>query len=140
MLHAGMAAGDNADQPRGAPAAVAQERGRGQAPATLRFEIPNAAQGSDTHIDFSDLVDAIADELSMCLRYHRSLFGGRSIDRTIFLGGEARQIGVCQHIAQALRVPAQLGDPIARIENQSGKEPRAEWAVACGLCVAPTDL
>ena len=96
----------------------------------------------------SEVTDALVDELSMCLRYHQSLFRKRKIDRLVFLGGEARETGLCQHVARALRLPAQLGDPLTRLQcrrslRTSGLalgQPQPGWAVACGLCTLPTDL
>ena len=96
----------------------------------------------------SEVTDALVDELSMCLRYHQSLFRKRKIDRMVFLGGEARETGLCQHVARALRLPAQLGDPLTRLQcrrslRTSGLalgQPQPGWAVACGLCTLPTDL
>ncbi|MHC4415101.1 MAG: pilus assembly protein PilM [Planctomycetota bacterium] len=98
--------------------------------------------------DLSDFADSVADELSMCVRYHQSLFRDRRIGRMIFMGGEARNIGLCQQVAKALRLPAQLGDPLTRFESRrslrtpglSLGQPQPGWAVACGLCTAPTDL
>ncbi len=96
----------------------------------------------------SEVTDALVDELSMCLRYHQSLFRKRKIDRMVFLGGEARETALCRHVARALRLPAQLGDPLARLQcrrslRTSGLalgQPQPGWAVACGLCTLPTDL
>ena len=95
-----------------------------------------------------DIANAITDELSMCVRYHHSLFRDRNIDRIIFLGGEARNIALCQHVARELRLPAQLGDPLTRFEAKRSLrtpglalgQPQPGWAVPCGLCTAPTDL
>ncbi len=95
-----------------------------------------------------DIANAITDELSMCARYHHSLFRDRKIDKIVFLGGEARNIMLCQHVARELRLPAQLGDPLTRFEvKRSLKtpglalgQPQPGWAVPCGLCSAPTDL
>ncbi len=84
----------------------------------------------------------------MCLRYHQSLFRDRKVERVIFTGGESRDIGLCQHVAKSLRLPAQLGDPLSlhqykrslRTPGLSLGQPQPGWAVACGLCTAPTDL
>jgi hypothetical protein len=64
------------------------------------------------------------------------------------LGGEARDIGLCQALAASLRIPAKAGDPMARFLSNGPApeglpEPEAAhsgWAVACGLAAAPTDL
>lgn len=128
---------------------TAPERRSGGVPVELRQEVmPGEAITSAANVDFSELLDALTDELLMCRRYHQSLFSGRQIDRLIFLGGEATQIGFCQHIARVLRLPAQLGDPLARLKRESDLSTpgvsfdRAQpgWAVAFGLCSSPTDL
>ena len=92
--------------------------------------------------------NSLVDELSMCVRYHNSLFRNNKIDRMIFLGGDARNIPLCQHIAKELHLPAQLGDPLTRLECKRSLrtpglalgQPQPGWAVVCGLCNAPTDL
>ena len=134
---------------QGGGTAVATNRRSGSAPVELRQEvIPGQAVTKAANVDFSELLDALTDELLMCRRYHQSLFPGRQIDRLIFLGGEATQIGFCQHIARVLRLPAQLGDPMARLKRENGLSTpgvtfdRAQpgWAVAFGLSNSPTDL
>ena len=107
-----------------------------------------AGGDTDGNPEVIQVADALAEELSMCLRYHQSLFRERRVDRVIFTGGEARDIGFCQHIAKALRLPAQLGDPLTRIQYKRSLrtpglalgQPQPGWAVVCGLCTAPTDL
>lgn len=116
-------------------------------------ELNNAVDPSDApkaivNVDLSELLDTITDELSMCLRYHQGLFPERKIDRAIFLGGETRQMWLCQHIVKVLRLPGQMGDPLARLERAKDTQtpglelgvPQPGWAVACGLCLTPTDL
>lgn len=98
--------------------------------------------------DVSELLETLTDEVQMCVRYHASQFPARKVDRVLFVGGEARHRGLCQHIAKVLRLPAQAADPMARVAR-SGKEPASGidlklpqpgWAVALGLCLSPTDL
>lgn len=93
-------------------------------------------------------LEILTDEARMCMRYHASRFPGMKLDRVVFIGGESRHRGLTQHIARALRLPAQVADPLARIAR-NGNEPCAGvkidvpqpgWAVALGLCLAPTDL
>ncbi len=130
-------------------AVLAPERRAGGPPVELRHTVtPGNAVTTAANVDFSELLDALTDELLMCRRYHQTLFPGRPIDRVIFLGGEAAQIGFCQHIARVLRLPAQLGDPVARLKRDSSlttpgvsfDTAQPAWAVAFGLCSAPTDL
>ncbi|MHC4990417.1 MAG: pilus assembly protein PilM [Planctomycetota bacterium] len=125
------------------------ERRVGAVPAELRYSLSeDAPPGETVGVDVSEMLETVTDELSMCLRYHRAIFPQRRLDRVIFLGGEARQMWLCQHLVRSLRVPAQLGDPLARLNQDRSttltgvalEEPQPGWAVACGLCKAPTDL
>lgn len=93
-------------------------------------------------------LEILTDELSMCLRYHESIFPGHRVERVVFVGGEATHTALCQHVARSLRLPAQVGDPLARVAR-TGSEPtvgvdmngaQPGWAVAVGLCLGPTDL
>jgi Tfp pilus assembly PilM family ATPase len=122
-----------------------ERRGPGSAPA-LGSAIP--AGGSNLTNEVRETVESLADELSMCTRYHTALFRDRRIDRVVFLGGEARDTGLCQSLASGLRLPAKVGDPMARflINGAAPKglpDPQVThpgWAVACGLASSPTDL
>ncbi len=106
---------------------------------------------SDEHLrdlHLLELLDVLGDEISMSIRYHKGLFPDAAIERLIFLGGESRQIWLCRHLTRQLGLPAQLGDPLSRFHPAVGLEtpgldlgePQPGWAVACGLCQAPTDL
>jgi Tfp pilus assembly PilM family ATPase len=139
-----------AETPESAEAAVATqpERRVGARPPEYCFDVePDTASGSPA-LDLAEVLDTITDELSMCLRYHQGLFSGRSINRVVFLGGEARQIWLCKHLVKCLRISGQLGDPLARFVVPSNiktpglglGEPQPGWAVACGLSTAPPDL
>ncbi len=98
--------------------------------------------------NLSEPLESITDEVLMCLRYHESQFPGKRVDRAMFIGGEARHRGLCQAVARALRLPAQMADPLARIARTGAepalgvdlKQPQPGWAVALGLCLSPTDL
>jgi Tfp pilus assembly PilM family ATPase len=99
-------------------------------------------------VDLSEPLEILTDEVAMCLRYDRAQFPDAPAERIVFVGGESRHEALCGHIARTLRMPAQAADPTARI-GRSGKEPTSGvrfdepqpgWAVALGLCYAPTDL
>lgn len=96
----------------------------------------------------NEAIEILTDEVLMCLRYHESLFPTRKVSAVVFMGGESRHAGLCQHLARSLKLPAQVADPLARIAR-SGKEPatgvnmkeaQPGWTVALGLCLSPTDL
>jgi type IV pilus assembly protein PilM len=101
-----------------------------------------------TDVDLAEPLEILTDEIRLCLRYHASQFPSRKVERVVFVGGEAKHRGLTQYLARALRLPAQVADPLARVAR-TGKEPVAGldmkqaqpgWAVALGLCLAPTDL
>ncbi len=97
----------------------------------------------------SEMLDCLVDELQLCLGYHQSLFPDRPVEKLVFLGGESRHVDMCQRIARALRLPAQLGDPLARVLRSDTaqppvgvdlRQPQPGWAVPLGLCLLPTNL
>ncbi|MFW6155329.1 MAG: pilus assembly protein PilM [Planctomycetota bacterium] len=78
----------------------------------------------------------LAQELTNCLRYYDSVFANRAVERTVFLGGQAHDTTLCQALAQRLRLPAQIGNPLKQIEIDSGVTVDGscpEWAVCVGL-------
>lgn len=110
-------------------------------PATTALRYPD-------RVDLTEPLEILTDEVSMSIRYHKSMFGGRNIDRAVLVGGEARQAWLCQHLARVLRVPVQVGDPLSRV-SRGGGEPisgvelgkaQPGWAAALGMCLSPTDL
>ena len=121
-------------------AAAATIGGTGRGPAVTDEHL------RDLHM--LELLDVLGDEISMSIRYHKGLFPDAAIERLIFLGGESRQIWLCRHLTRQLGLPAQLGDPLSRFHPAVGLETpgldlgesQPGWAVACGLCQAPTDL
>ena len=93
----------------------------------------------------AESVESLTDEISMCLRYYRSLFPDDPVCRAILLGGETRSKPLCHAIARTLRLPTQIADPFARLgKEKSGgslglnlNEPQPGWATPLGLCLLP---
>lgn len=93
-------------------------------------------------------LEILTDEIGMCLRYHDALFRGTRASGIVFIGGEARHRGLCQHIARTLRLPAQVADPLSRVARTGSEavvgvdlgQPQPGWAVPLGLCHSRTDL
>jgi type IV pilus assembly protein PilM len=120
-------------------------RSAGAEPAVAAAPAPAA---SVPQPDLSEPVEMLTDEIQLSLRYHDSLFPGRKAERVIFLGGESKSRALCQAIARALRLPAQLADPLARVGRTGGepcvnvdlRQPQPGWAVPLGLAMSPTDL
>ena len=127
------------------------ETGEGDAPASQATPAsPATATVSRVtrQIDLREPLEILVDEVSMCLRYQRSLMPDKPVGRVVFVGGESRHRPLCAEIARALRLPAQGADPMSRIAR-SGSEPCVDvdlsqaqpgWAVALGMCLSPTDL
>ena len=116
-----------------------RQAARGEAP-------PDAAVDTAAEDELYHLLDkpvaTLADELLQCLRYYESVFRNQSIERAIFVGGQAYDKRLCQALAQRLNLPAQIGDPLVRINRVEGaglaigldrREPQPDWAVAVGL-------
>lgn len=91
---------------------------------------------------------ALGDELTQCLRYYESVFRNQSVERAIFVGGQAYDKRLCQMLAQRLNLPAQVGDPLVRIRRIEGagmaigldrREPQPDWAVAVGLSIGAAE-
>jgi Tfp pilus assembly PilM family ATPase len=87
-------------------------------------------------------VNRLIEEIELCRRYYEGTFPSKPIERLIFVGGEAKQRSICQHIARQMQLAAQVGDPLVRMGRISdlGLEtgidrrlPQPAWAVAIGL-------
>jgi Tfp pilus assembly PilM family ATPase len=93
-----------------------------------------------------ETVNKLLEELDLCRRYYEATFPNRPVDRIIFVGGEARHRGLCQHIAREMGLAAQVGDPLVRMGRTSNigiesgidrRQPQPNWAVAIGLSLGP---
>ena len=111
----------------------------------LSTEEPVNLQAGD--IDLTEPLEWLTDEISMCARYHQTVFPNRTIDRAIFVGGESRHIGMCQQIAKLLRTSSQIADPLAHVKLPRSNQlvnvdfgfAQPGWVVPYGLCCCPLD-
>jgi len=114
----------------------------------LRQDLARGKHNLETERELYHLMDQplaeLTDELTQCLRYYESVFRNQTIERAIFVGGQAYDKRLCQTLAQRLSLPAQIGDPLARIRRLDGagmgmgldrREPHPGWAVAVGLSI-----
>lgn len=135
--------------PETMPANVIDQR-EGSLPAGFSTDVGTqaATEFVPPDADLSEPLEILTDEIQMSLRYHAAQFPGRRVERAVFVGGESSHTGLCQHIARAIRLPAQTANPMARI-GKTGNEPslgvdlhrpQPGWAVALGLCLGTTDL
>ena len=114
-----------------------EDAGEGGGTATLE------AQADD------EVVGSLIDELRLCMGYHASTFTDKPIGKVVFVGGESRHLGLCRRVAESLGLPAQLGDPLARLVKAGGGESgggldlrrrQPSWSVSMGLCQLPSNL
>ena len=90
-----------------------------------------------------DSLNRLVEELELCRRYYETTFPDKPVQRLIFIGGEARQKALCQHIARAMGLAAQVGDPMVRFKRDANADDLADgldrkqqhpaWSVALGL-------
>lgn len=113
--------------------------GNGQAGAPAADAV-DAATVACVTAALADAVEALVADLKLCIHYFESIFPGRAVDRVIFVGGESRNLALCQQIAERLQLPALLGDPLARLvkdgvtqTNVDLRQPQPGWAIAVGL-------
>ncbi len=115
---------------------------RSTATSTTAFDNSDGEETCDT-------LDCLIDEMRLTLRHYRARHPERPVHKIIFVGGEATQTRLCQRLARALGVAAQLGDPFARLSrvNAGGaalgldlSRPQPGWAVPLGLCLSDANL
>lgn len=129
---------------------VAEDRrGEGVAPGmSPELSRAPAAPTAPAGASLREPLEILTDEANMCVRYHDAMFPSSRVSNVVFIGGESRHRGLCQHIARGLRLPAKVADPLARIARPGTEQavgvdlskPQPGWAVAVGLCHCPTDL
>jgi type IV pilus assembly protein PilM len=88
----------------------------------------------------------LIDELGLCRRYYEATFQNKPVEKLIFVGGEAKQRRLCQHVAREMQLAAQVGDPLVRMGRISDigietgidrRQPQPGWATAIGLSLGP---
>ena len=93
-------------------------------------------------------LEKLVEELGLCRRYHEATFPGRQVEKLVFVGGEAKQRRLCQHIAREMSLAAQVGDPMVRMGRisevgiESGidrRQAQPGWATAIGLSLGPVN-
>jgi Tfp pilus assembly PilM family ATPase len=92
----------------------------------------------------------LADELELCRRYYEATFSTQPITKLIFTGGGAKDRLLCAAVAQAMALPAQIGDPLVRFNRAAlpslscvdRRDAQPEWTVAIGLsmCAQPVGV
>lgn len=151
LLGAGLSQHARAEQASGATATLAAPTQRTTLTTAITTPAPSADELVAREVRLVETavrepLARLVEELDMCRRYHDATFPSAQIDRLVFIGGEARQRGLCAFVARELALAATVGDPMARMSRvshlspESGLDrrgPQPAWAVALGLSMGP---
>ncbi len=112
------------------PEAAALRRHNGDRRADQRD--PEIARGVAESV--RPVLDHLANELSLCLRYYSVTFRGQPLARIVLGGGESSQ-SLVDWISPKLDVPCELGNPLRSYETPALSGRQAQWGVAAGLAL-----
>jgi len=128
---------------------TAEAADAGEAPGTATAGSIQAADGRDpvrqAVFDATRLVvEQLAREVSLCLRYQSVTFRGHRPTRLRLLGGESRDPHVHGMLSSILMIPVEIGRPLfstdtARMVAMDRRGNMGEWAVALGLGLKCTE-
>lgn len=80
------------------------------------------------------ILERLAGELSMCIRYHSVTFRGQPLARLVLSGGEPNET-IAQWLAQRLDVRCEIGDPLRNFPGATVAGRPGQWDVATGLAL-----
>ncbi|HZZ28618.1 MAG TPA: pilus assembly protein PilM [Pirellulales bacterium] len=80
------------------------------------------------------VIERLANELAMCVRYHSVTFRGQPISRLIVGGGEAAP-SLVEELTARLDLKCELGDPLRSFELAIQTGRRGQWDLAVGMAL-----
>jgi type IV pilus assembly protein PilM len=80
------------------------------------------------------VVERLASELAMCVRYHSVTFRGQPLVRVLIGGGEA-STGLADDLSTRLDLKCELGDPLRNLELAIQTGRRGQWDLAVGMAL-----
>jgi type IV pilus assembly protein PilM len=80
------------------------------------------------------VVDRLASELSLCVRYHSVTFRGQPLNGVVLGGGEASQ-ALQDAIHRQLELKCDLSDPFRALSTLPNASRRGQWDIAAGLAL-----
>lgn len=83
------------------------------------------------------VLDRLANELSLCLRYYSVTFRGQPLSQIVLGGGEATE-SLADWFAVRLDLACKVGDPLQTYEKASSSGRIGQWDVAAGLALRET--
>lgn len=84
------------------------------------------------------VLERLACELSMCVRYYSVTFRGQPLGRIVMTGGEATA-SLVQWFSSRLDLPCELGDPLRSFRKPPFPGRLGQWDVAAGLALRELD-
>jgi type IV pilus assembly protein PilM len=89
------------------------------------------------------IIEDLAKEISLCLRYYSVTFRGQRPTKVRLLGGEAGDPQLVSILSTALPIPVEVGQPLLSVNTASMKQGdrrgyMSEWAAAFGLGLKKT--
>jgi len=80
------------------------------------------------------MLDRLANELSLCLRYYSVTFRGQPLKQIMLGGGEANE-ALAEWIAARVDLPCEVADPLRPYEKTTLGGRLGQWDVAAGLAL-----
>jgi len=80
------------------------------------------------------VLDRLAGELSMCVRYYSVTFRGQPLSRIVLGGGEANE-GLVEWLSGRFDAPCELADPLRSYQKSDSLARPGQWDVAAGLAL-----
>lgn len=84
------------------------------------------------------VIERLANEISLCSRYHSVTFRGQPICRIVLGGGEATS-GLAEALQKRLNMPCLTSEPLRSYSTDSQFHPSSQWDVAVGLAARQMD-
>lgn len=91
------------------------------------------------------VIDELAREVGMCLRYYAVSFTGARPSFAIVVGGEAAEPNLVQHLERGIGLPTRIGHTFENLQlggSLAGldESPLADWAAPVGLSLRAADV
>jgi type IV pilus assembly protein PilM len=80
------------------------------------------------------VIDRLAQELALCIRYYSVTFRGQPLSRMVLSGGEASPT-LSDWLRPRLDLICELGEPLRTFEPQAVAGRKTQWDVAAGLAL-----
>ena len=80
------------------------------------------------------ILERLASELAMCVRYHSVTFRGQPIVRMVLSGGEATP-QLLESLGKQLDLKCELSDPFRKLPQTPNVGRKGQWDVAAGLAM-----